>query len=156
MVLDAYEIRNVYGAQVMASIRNECRAGFSNDTGSISYADQAAWYARNRAGIIARLYECGRNNPVGYGLLRRDDAGRLVSSVAVLPDWGGRGIGAAITADIIRATRERVYATARLDNPAAVALHRAEDWIRTGDDGRLAHFVTRPEIADEYNGGNDH
>lgn len=153
VVLEIHDISNVYGAQVMASIRNECREGFSSDTGKISYSDQAAWYARNRGSIIARLYSVGRNNPVGYGLLRRDAAGRLVSSVAVLPEWSGRGIGAAITADIIRATRERVFATARLDNPAAVALHRDADWIRTGDDGRLAHFVTRPEIASEYNGG---
>ena len=147
------EVRNVYAAQVMAIIRNKGAAGFSADNGQISYSDQAAWYAKNADSITARLYCVGYNYPAGYGLLRRDDSGRLVSSVAVDPEFTGRGIGAAITADIIRATRETVYATARRNNPAAVALHCAADWVRTAEDSRLAHFETRPEVAAEYNGG---
>jgi GNAT superfamily N-acetyltransferase len=124
--------------------RNACREGFSTDTAEISEEQQQAWWAANRDSVLAWLYQDGHLEIVGYGLLRRTEDGRWWSSVAVLPQYTGKGYGKAITADIIRACPAAVvWATARRDNPAAVKLHDLSDWeIIDGPDERLVYFRT--------------
>lgn len=84
---------------------------------------------------------------VGFGLLRLDDDGRWYSSVAVVPECAGRGYGGAITADLVRRLDATVYATARIDNPAAIRLHREDDWYETNRDDRLVYFKTKPHVT---------
>lgn len=149
-------------ALIMGHIRNRCAAGFSHDTGQISDDAQLAWWNSDGLYKEAWLYLTGRGlHPVGYGLLRETtpdgkDGFDLVSSVAVLPEYGGRGFGKAITAHLIRSIKlytdagDNITASARLDNPAAMALHRAEDWRETGRDDRLVYYRVFDSVA---NGG---
>lgn len=136
-----------FRAELMRKVRNACRAGFAHDTAEITPDQQQAWWERERRTAVARLYLRDEIAVVGYGLLRRDDQGRYWSSVAVLPQYAGNGYGGAITAHIIRQSPTgTVWAQARKDNPAACALHRAEDWDITGEDARLYHYRTKPDI----------
>lgn len=145
--LTPHRVEDDSDVEAVRMIRNACRAGFAHFTGEISRDQQAAWWEAGAGRLIGYLYTTSRREVVGYGLLRQTDDGRWWSSVAVLPSHAGRGYGGAITAHVIRcAPGGVVYAEARLDNPAAVALHRAEDWARTGEADGLAHFVTRSDI----------
>lgn len=127
-------------------IRNACKDGFSHDNDEISMQQQAAWWVLMRDKVKAWLYWV-ELDVVGYGLLRQTDDGRWWTSVAVLPQHAGKGYGGAITADLVRRADEPVWATARLDNPAAMRLHREADWQETGRDERLVHYCTRPAVT---------
>lgn len=153
----ARRIRCDDDALVMGRIRNACAAGFSNDTSQISEADQLTWWRDYSVVKNAWLYLTGRGlHPVGYGLLRAEldnlPSWHEVSSVAVLPEYGGRGYGKVITAHLIRRSSctkddgDILDASARLDNPAAMKLHRSEDWIETGRDDRLAYYRVRDAV----------
>jgi hypothetical protein len=134
----------------LRAIRNTCRGGFSNDTSVITAPQQAAWWAANRATLVACLYADGKGSIVGYGLLRQTDDGRWWSSVAVLPQHGGRGYGGAITRHIIRQSPTGVvWATARNDNPPAQRLHCAADWDVIGADDMLTYYRTHPDLSAE-------
>lgn len=137
--------------ELLRVIRNTCRSGFSHDTEEISPGAQRDWWLRYRQFVVALLYfkADAAWAPVGYGVLRQNPAeGKWYSSVAVLPDWTGHGYGKAITAHIIRqCPDDEVYASARLDNPAARALHQAVDWEVTGSDERLEYYRTRRDLG---------
>jgi len=158
--LRAFQVESGIQVEVLRLIRNECRDGFAHDNEVISEIAQRAWWVANRGLVAAWLYSYGGRPPdtgvapetVGYGMLRQTADGRWWSSVGVSPQHTGRGYGGAITADVVRRCNKPVWASARLDNPAAVALHRAADWVRLADDERLAHFVTRPHVYDEVLG----
>lgn len=131
--------------EYVRQIRNCTAAGFSNHNDFILPADHQDWWERTKP--LAWLY-ASPEGIVGFGLLRKDEQGRWVTVVAVLPEHNGHGYGKYITADIVRRSPGLVYATARLDNPAAVFLHVPEDWERiAGPDPRLAYFrgKRRPE-----------
>ena len=134
-------------------IRNECRHGFSHDNEFITVAQHEDWWHKNCGSLVAAIYAVALRpahnvSAVGYGLLRKDERSRWVSSVAVSPAWGGRGIGGEITDRIIRKA-SKVYAWARLDNPAAMALHRTGDWRETHRDDRLVYYETWDGICNQ-------
>lgn len=145
--LEAVPVSDFIAVQVMRQIRNVCREGFSNDHSEISPAAQTEWWDSIKGRAVAFLYSEPFGAWVGYGLLRPDADGRTVSSVAVLPEYAGRGYGGAITRHIVRQASGTVYATARLDNPAAMALHNADDWVETGRAGDLAFYRTREALV---------
>lgn len=134
--------------ETLRQIRNVCKDGFSFDNEEITPEDQVGWWILMRGKVKAWLYWSGAE-VVGYGLLRQTEDGRWWSSCAVLPGHAGKGYGGALLADLVRRTTGVVYATARLDNPAAVRLHRSADWIEHDRDERLAHFRTRPHVWHE-------
>ncbi len=145
MMLRAERIERLGQVELLRRIRNACRDGFSHDTHEISPIQQRTWWQAHRGRMRAWLYADG-DTFVGYGLLRQTEDGRWWSSVAVLPEHNGRGYGGTITADLVRRSDEPVWATARLDNPAAIRLHREADWEWLGQDERLVHFRTRPHV----------
>ncbi len=151
MSLAAIRVELPEEIELVRQIRNVTAAGFSNHNDAILPADHQVWWRQTEP--LAWLY-ASPEGIVGFGLLRRDDKDRWVTVVAVLPEHGGHGYGKYITADIVRRSPGLVYATARLDNPAAVKLHVEEDWERIdGEDPRLAYFRGRkvwpPEGATE-------
>ncbi|MEO8082515.1 MAG: GNAT family N-acetyltransferase [Ardenticatenales bacterium] len=135
-------------AETMRFVRNTCRAGFAHDTAKIGRRAQRAWWQANRTRMVAALYYVG-DAPAGYGLLRQSEDGRWWSSVAVLPRFGGIGFGRAITQHLVRQSPDGVvWAEARKDQPAACALHRADDWEVIGEDAERWHYRTRPDIGE--------
>lgn len=148
LALVARPIEDVVDVEALRQIRNACKDGFSHDTTEISAQAQRAWWVAQRGRVKAWLY-WRSDLVIGYGLLRQTDDGRWWTSVAVLPFCAGQGYGGAITADLIRRSDGPVYATARLDNPAARRLHRAADWEETGRDERLVYFQTRYSVQAE-------
>ncbi len=151
--LNCHMIVTPQDVEMLRVIRNACRAGFSYDTEEITPEAQKEWWVKNHDRVLGVLYQKPGEGwaVVGYGLLRRDMDGRWYSSVAVLPEHTGKGYGGAITAHLIRqfkAERDTsdVYASARLDNPAARALHRPDDWDVIGQDERLEYYRTKPDI----------
>lgn len=142
--LTARPVADVEDVEMLRFIRNERRDGFAHDTAPISTAAQAAWWSANQGKVIAYLYQQAQMFVVGYGLLRRDDAGRYWDSIAVLPEFGGRGYGKAITAHLIRQPPAGVvWGQARKDNPPADRIHDRRDWDVVGEDERLWHYKTR-------------
>jgi GNAT superfamily N-acetyltransferase len=137
-------LRGYHAVMQLRMIRNACREGFAHDNAEISHEQQLAWWQANKARVVGFLYRDLFGFPVGYGLVRRDDEGRWWSSVAVLPQYAGRGFGGAITAHVIRQCPAGVvYAQARKDNPAADRLHNRRDWEVVGEDDRLWHYRTK-------------
>lgn len=145
--LEVVPVDDVIAAQVMRHIRNTCRAGFSADQGEITREAQYAWWEANRDNVVACLYSEPFGAWVGYGLLRSDGHGRVVSSVAVLPEYAGRGYGGAITRHIIRQHHGVIHAAALESNPAAMALHHADDWIETGRADGIVYYRTRDDLV---------
>lgn len=149
MELYVYPVATDSSVETLRTIRNACAGGFSYDTGEISKEQQGKWWRANRNSVIARLYYRGvgfGRRVVGYGLLR-NEKGIWYSSVAVLPEEAGRGYGGFITGHIIRMSpSQEVSASARIDNPAACALHRRRDWEEVERDDRLIYYRTRPQV----------
>lgn len=137
-LLQAAPVRARDQIELVRTIRNQCAAGFSNYTYQVSAAAHIEFWQREQP--LAWLYLDEPGRPVGFGLLRQN-AGRWFTVVAVLPEFGGRGYGSQITHDIVERCPGHCWATARKDNPAAVKLHRAEDWdVVAGPDPRLVYF----------------
>lgn len=147
--LTARLIETDLDVEILRQIRNACREGFSFDNSEISPEQQAKWWASMRDRFKGWLYYDSGGVYVGYGALRCAEDDLWYSSVAVLPEQAGRGYGGAITADVIRRVDFEVWATARLDNPAAMRLHRAVDWDEIARDNRLAHYVTKAHVYSE-------
>lgn len=146
--LIATPVEFVTDVEMLRLIRNACKDGFSYDNAEISQQQQAAWWATMAGRIQAWLYLSDWKT-VGYGLVRQTDDGRWWTSVAVLPEHAGKGYGGAITADLVRRVSCAAWATARLDNPAALKLHRPEDWDELGRDDRLVTFRTKSHVYHE-------
>lgn len=154
--LRAYPVKDAADVEILRMIRNVCKDGFSADNHEITQAEQAAWWDLMHERVKAWLYTATARDTdgetglipetIGYGLLRQTDDGRWWTSVAVVPEAAGHGYGGAITADLARRSDVTVWASARLDNPAAMRLHRESDWEETHRDERLAHFRTRPHV----------
>lgn len=143
--LDADPIGSPESVELLRQIRNACKDGFSYDNAEISEQAQRAWWVVNRGKVKGWLYWRGMDL-VGYGLLRQTGDGRWWSSIAVLPAQVGHGYGGAITADTVRRVDVTVWGAARLDNPAALKLHRSADWVEYDRDERLAHFRTLAHV----------
>lgn len=152
-VLDRVGLRPVLvvtpaDVEVLRTIRNTCRRGFSAMTDRISREAQARWWAEMGGKVIAYLYAAAAGQYAGYGLLRPTRDGRWWSSVAVLPTFAGQGFGGAITRHVIRQSPTGVvWASARNDNAVALRLHCAEDWEAIGCDNDLTWFRTREGLA---------
>lgn len=143
----AVPVKDEIDVEILRVIRNACKDGFSTDNEEITPQQQEAWWTLMSGKVKAWLYVAtASTETVGFGLLRQTDDGRWWSSVAVVPEAAGHGYGGAITADVVRRSDETVYATARLDNPAAMRLHREADWEETGRDDRLVHYATKPHV----------
>lgn len=147
--LVAVPIRSWGGAESMRQIRNACRAGFAHDNAKIGRNRQREWWAENRHRIVGFLYFAPDGRPCAYGLLRQTEDGRWWSSVAVHPAYGGHGHGRRVTQHLIRQSPDGVvWAEAMKANPAACALHRADDWEVVGEDDERWHYRTRPDIGE--------
>jgi hypothetical protein len=133
--------------EALRLIRNACKDGFSHDNAEISPAAQLAWWVLMRGRVKAWLYSAD-GHLVGYGLVRQTDDGRWWASVAVLPEEAGQGYGGTITADLVRRVDVPVWGQARLDQPAAMRLHRAADWEEIERDDRLVTYRTLPHVYD--------
>lgn len=147
LLLNAWPIESSEDVEILRQIRNACKDGFSHDNNAISQPAQEAWWVLMRDRVRAWLY-WHEADIVGYGLLRQTDDGRWWSSVAVVPSAAGHGYGGAITADLIRRIEEPVWAEARLDNPAAMRLHRMGDWEELGRTETHVSYRTRQSVYD--------
>lgn len=135
-------------AEIIRDIRNICRDGFSTETREITSAQQMQWWAETRPRRLAWTYRDSYHNLVGFGLLLKQDDGLWTTTVAVLPEFAGKGYGKEITRDIVSKCPGECRATARKDNPAAVKLHVSEDWdIVDGPDERLVYFRTKAGVT---------
>lgn len=151
MTLRAIPVEHDDQVERMRLLRNATKDGYSAFNENISEAAQITWWRVNRANLRAWLYADEAGLIVGFGLLRRDDAGRWLTTVGVLPEHSGRGYGKWITHDIVFRAPGRCWAAARRDNPAAVALHVGEDWeVIDGYDPRLVYFRTRPSEPRDF------
>lgn len=131
-------------AYLMVDIRNACREGFSNENNVITPEQQREWWVATEGKRLAWLYHDEGGHRVGFGLLLLHDDGLWTTTVAVLPEFAGKGYGKYITHDIVVRCPGECRATARKDNPAAVRLHILEDWdIVDGPDDRLVYFRTK-------------
>ncbi len=148
MTLRPINVQNLGQIERVRLIRNVTRAGYSHHNAEISEAEQIVWWEREKP--QAWLYADEASEIVGFGLLRQDDQGHWVTVVGVLPEHGGRGYGKEITHDIVMRSPGPCWATARRDNPAAVALHVRADWIEVpGVDPRLVYFRTRRDSSSD-------
>lgn len=144
-------VQNPEQIELVRIIRNVQSAGFSHFNGQIAERDHLSWWHETKP--QAWLFADERTEVVGFGLLRKDDLDRWATVVAVVPGFTGHGYGSWITHFIVEQTPGRCYATARLDNPAAMALHHPRDWQRIeGEDDRLAYYVTWPRYASAWPG----
>jgi hypothetical protein len=130
----------------MGRIRDTCRAGFSADTTPIDDARQLDWWRWNHERVRGWLFDDAGGNTVGYGALLQQPDGRWVSSVAVLPQFGGRGYGKAITTWTVLSVDHAIYARARLDNNPARRLHDDLIWEFITADNENEYYVTRPKV----------
>lgn len=148
--LHVQSVLSEYDVELLRRIRNLCRAGFSHDNTIISPEAQAEWWTIARDHVKAWLYWTGSNGVVGYGLLNWHLVdGHWWASVAVMPEHAGHGYGGAITADLVRRVDQPVYGEARLDNPAAMRLHRQYDWEELNRDATHVRYRTRPHVYSE-------
>jgi GNAT superfamily N-acetyltransferase len=131
--------------EVLRRLRNATRDGFSTDTSEISPEVQRAWWVAMRGRVKAWLY-LHETDVVGFGVLRQTEDGRWWTSVGVLEHHRGHGYGGAITTDLAARSASPVWATARLDNPAAQRLHREAIWEEIDRDERLVYYMTRPSV----------
>lgn len=146
--LQAIAIEHIGQVEALRQIRNACKDGFAHDNTQISELAQRAWWVAHKDRVKGWLYATPDYVLVGYGILRQTDDGRWWSSVAVLPAHAGSGYGGAITGDLIRRIDVPVWASARVDNPAAQRLHRKSDWEELGRDDKLVHYRTLPHVYD--------
>lgn len=130
----------------MGKIRSIQAKGFSHDRTPIDDERQMAWWRWNHQRLEAWLYDDQDGNTVAYGCLRQEADGRWYSSVAVLPQFGGKGYGKAVTHHLIHAVEHDVWASARVDNPAAQKLHDDLYWDVLGTDGELVFYRTKAKI----------
>jgi hypothetical protein len=133
-------------ALAMGRIRSERAAGFSHNTRPIADADQLAWWRRNRERLDAWLFEDDAGRIVGYGALRQEADGRWFSSVAVAKGHSGHSYGLRITTWLVSRWPHEVWASARDDNPGAMALHDDLIWEQYGWHEGLYLYRTRPKV----------
>lgn len=146
--LTATEIVTPVDVEMMRYVRNQCREGYAHYNDHISKPAQKAWWKANAGRLIAYLYRNVDGATVGYGLLRQGDDGRWISSVGVLPAHTGRRYGGRITRHIIRqCPADHVYAEARIDNPAARALHCLMDWDVTDKRDGVERYKTHDGVT---------
>ena len=105
-----------WDAEVVRVIRNTGRQWMTRDTSEISYDQQQAWWVARACQIwIGRVAE----TDVAYGLLR-DEGGRILASLAVLPRYQGQGYGCEIYRYLASATDQEVYAEILADNTPSI------------------------------------
>lgn len=144
--LVAHPVCTVGDALAMGFIRDARRDGFSRDTTPIDGERQIRWWHEQRERVRAFLYRDGAGALIGYGALLQRPDGRWVSSCAVLGQFEGRGWGRAILHHLVNSVEHEVYAQARNDNEAAVALHNPGDWQCLGADNDNTYFRTWPRV----------
>lgn len=125
--LEAVPITSAEQVELLRTIRNETRWDFSNDNSEITEAHQRAWWVVMRGRISAWLYYSGPEL-VGFGLVRLDIDGKWWNSVAVLPGYRRHGYGTAITSDLVYQNPGPIYASVKVNNQPALAMHHAELW----------------------------
>lgn len=115
--------------ETLRDLRNRCRGTFSYTNEAISRKEQAGWWEDNKEYLRAYLYY-EDDVPAGFGVLRCAQNGTWYTTVGVRPLAQGRGLGKAITADLVRRRvgGAECIGIARIDNPAGQKLHRDEDW----------------------------
>jgi len=129
----------------MRLIRNQGRAGFSNDNREVTEEEQWGWWRANHDKLHAWLYS-QHGEVVGFGMIKQAEDG-WHPSAGVWIKHIGRGLGGKIVdmlADEAKALGITLYAQAKLDNPAAVKTHHADRWDKTGEDDTYAYFRSKP------------
>lgn len=129
--------------QTLAEIRNECSGSFAHDNSTITPFRQRRWWQVMRGRVHAWLYATPLDDVIGYGVVRQEADGRWWNSIAVRPQWRGRGFGAQITADVLDRHPWPVWAQVRLDNPAALRMHHTREWEEIERDDTLVTLRSR-------------
>jgi ribosomal protein S18 acetylase RimI-like enzyme len=147
--LNARRVGDGHDVDMLRSIRNACKDGFAHDNEAISVQAQKAWWIVNRDRVKAWLYWREGDGIIGYGLVRQTDDGRWWNSIAVLPLFAGKGYGSAITADLVARCSPywQIWAEVRVENIAAMRMHRRDDWELMGFVGGLAQFRSRIKVT---------
>lgn len=142
-ILTAMPVANEHGVELLRTMRNATRQGFSYFNDEISAADQAAWWERMRGKVLAWIYATARGLIVGFGVLRQTDDGRWWTTTGILPEHRGHNYGKAIMHDLVTRSPEPPWSAARRDNLAAQKLHVVEEWIKILQDDRLIYYRAR-------------
>lgn len=144
--LVARQVLTLADVRLLGQIRDERREGFSHDRTPIGAARQLAWWAEHRELLDAWLFADKDGETVGFGVLRQEADGRWYSSVAVRKAHSGHGYGLTITSWLVLQWPHEVWASARDDNPGAMALHDDLVWEQYGWHEGLYLYRTRPKV----------
>lgn len=107
-------------AETLRVLRNECAEWMTKDTTEITQERQRAFFKNKIAtGKVEGFLMCAAGEPVAYGLLVWDDAGRAWSSTGVKTDRRGQGYGRLVTVENVRRALAHgvpMWAEVRRDN----------------------------------------
>jgi ribosomal protein S18 acetylase RimI-like enzyme len=107
-------------AEELRVLRNECAGWMTNDTSQITPERQREFYRQKIAtGKIEGFLMRAAGEPVAYGLLVWDEAGRAWSSTGVSVNQRGQGYGMAVTIENVRRAHAHgvpMWAEVRRDN----------------------------------------
>jgi len=97
-------LMTVEDAQLVRELRNQVRDYMTRDSSSISPQAQEMWFRMFREDIenhFMYMYYDDFGCFVGYCYLKRDETGKMWGSLAVKPEFQGKGYGSFIYRDMI-------------------------------------------------------
>ena len=113
-------VDDLYKAEVLRVLRNECAGWMTKDTSHISEQRQVEFfYQKITTGKIEGFLMFSDGEPVAYGLLIWDEEGRAWSSTGVKASGRGQGFGRAVTVENVRRAHAHgvpMWAEVRADN----------------------------------------
>jgi ribosomal protein S18 acetylase RimI-like enzyme len=114
------DIGSLAAAETLRVLRNECAGSMTRDTSQISAAQQREFYrTRIATGEISGFLMFDGPEPVAYGLLVWDEAGRAWSSTGVKASRRREGFGRIVTIENVRRAHAQgvaMWAEVRRDN----------------------------------------
>jgi GNAT superfamily N-acetyltransferase len=148
-VISFAAIDSLERAEQLRVLRNECAEWMTKDTSQISPERQARFYAEKiTTGKVEGFLLLGDSEPVAYGLLVWDEAGRAWSSTGVKADRRGEGFGRMVTVENVRRALAHgvpMWAEVRADNAGQQRICRTAGYhmVETLDRDGVAVDVMR-------------
>lgn len=128
-------VKSLGEALVLRRIRNTCRKFLTNDQRHIGFWRQILWYffdyQRRLQSLRIYLFYNSKNEPVGYGALKRCPEGYSITE-CVSPKHRGQGYGKAILQTLTalgREERQNLIAEIWSENKQSVSLHERSGFV---------------------------
>ncbi len=150
--LDVRTVTSWADVEMMRRIRNSGAERYSTHREHITHADQVQWWTREAGGLQAYLFSPSDTmGDVAFGLLRYHD-GVYWTTVGVLPEAGGRGIGSsALDYLVMSVAPVMCRAIVLLSNVASIKIHRLVAdggyWVHIADHVDRAMFRTALSVV---------